>query len=356
MTSVWIDDRAHAPRFDALQGRVDADVAIVGGGITGLSTALRLSQAGKRVAVVEGGRIGASNTGNSTGNLYGNTSSGLAGLKKKWGADVVREVVQWRMQALDWIEAQVAEHGIDCEFARRTLVRGVVGRDGKKLEELEREYQATAEAGLAPRWLDSVDVLPFAVHRAFAIERQAQFNPFLYAQGLARVLAARGVQLFENSHVHELDAGEGRVSTDVGELRARDIVLATHVPLGFNLVQAEMEPYREYGISARLAGGQAPPEAIVWLRDDSQSLRSARVDGEDHLVVVGAKHRVGEREPAKDYPETLREYARSHFDVADFVHEWSAQQFQSADGLPYIGRSAHHNVLIATGFSADGLT
>lgn len=355
MQSIWLDTAGAPATYPALDRTLEVDVVIVGGGITGLSAALRLSEAGRSVAVLEAERFGASNTGHSTGNLYATVSGGLAPLRRKWGDAVLRDVVGWRAEAVDWIESVVRTHSIDCDFARRPLVRGIAGTDPSMIPQLEDDFAAAEAAGLAPRWLEQVPQLPFAVQRAYRIEGQAQFNPFAYAQGLARVLAARGVHLHEQTPVQDIDAGDGEARAANGLVRAESIVLATHSPVGFNLVQAEMEPYREYGISA--VHGQEPmPEGIFWIRDDGQSIRSHRAGGRDYLVVVGAKHRVGEPEPGKDYPQTLRDYARRRFGSSEFVHEWSAQQFVSADGLPYVGRSAHHNVLIATGFASDGLT
>lgn len=353
MRSLWMGETPAPVAYPALERPLEVDTVVVGGGITGLSTALRLAEAGQRVAVLEADRFGASNTGRSTGNLYATVSDGLATLRSKWNDEVMRDVVRWRAQAIDWIEAQVAAHSIECGFVRCPLVRGVSG-DEAKLDDLRAEFEAADAAGLAPRWLEGVPELPFGVLRAFRIEHQAQFNPYFYALGLARALAARGVHLHEHTPVIEVDAGEGRVRTAEADVHADHIVFATHTPIGFNLVQAEMEVHREYGISA-VSIEQLPPDGIFWLRDDSQSIRRYRDDGRDYLVVVGAKHTVGEHESEVDYLERLRDYARTRFGAREFVHAWSAQQYQSADRLPYIGRSAHHNVLIATGFAADGL-
>lgn len=354
MRSLWMDETRAPVAYPALDRPLEADTVVVGGGITGLGTALRLAETGQRVALIEAARFGASNTGCSTGNLYATVSDGLAPLRAKWNDEVLREVVDWRAQAIDWIEAQIATHSIECGFVRCPLVRGVAGDDAQQLEELAEEFDAAAAAGLAPRWIDAVPELPFGVRRAFRIEHQAQFDPYAYARGLARVLAARGVDLHEHTPALDVDAGEGRVRTERADVHANDIVFATHTPLGFNLVQAEMEAIREYGISA-LPVERPPPDGIFWLRDDARSIRHHREGDRDYLVIVGGKHVVGEHERGIDYPEQLREYARSRFGAREFVHEWSAQQYRSADRLPYIGRSAHHNVLIATGFAADGL-
>lgn len=220
MRSIWIDTTGAPVAYPALDRHIDVDVAIVGGGNTGLSTALRLAEAGQRVAVLEADRFGASNTGGSTGNLYATVSSGLASLRSRWGDDVVRDVVRWRAEAIDWIESTVQRHGIDCAFARRPLTRGVSGTDARRVSELEDEYAAAEAAGLAPRWLDVVPELPFAMHRAFRIDGQAQFNPYRNAQGLARALGSRDVQLLEHNHVTDVDAGKGIVRTAGGDARA----------------------------------------------------------------------------------------------------------------------------------------
>ena len=355
MESIWMATAGTPPEFAPLNGGIEVDTVVVGGGITGVTTAWMLQAAGQRVALLEADTISARNTGRSTGNLYATLSEGLGPLRKKWDADAVRTVAELRAEAMDRVELAVATFDLECDFARRTLHACVAGSDKQQLQELREDFDATAEAGLAPQWLDSVPALPFPVNRAFAIEGQAQFNPYLYATGLARGLSARGVQVHEHSAAVDVDAGEGLVQTARGSVRAAHIVLATHSPAGFNLVQAEMEAYREYGVSSPLAGATAPA-GIFWVRDQKRSIRGYRHGGSEHLVVVGEKHKTGEGDPAADYPGRLDDYAREHFGTGRARQQWSAQQFRSADGLPYIGQSAHDNVFIATGFAADGLT
>lgn len=351
MKSVWMDGRLSGG-FAPLAGRLDVDTVVVGGGITGVTTAWLLSQAGQRVALLEADTIGAGNTGRSTGNLYGTVSGGLAGLREHWPAEVVREMVALRLQAVDFIERTVGDLGLDCNFARRTLHAGIAQDEEAARNQLQDEFQATAEAGLAPQWLET-GALPLGTARAFRIDDQAQFNPYRYTVQLARALAERGAHLHEHSAVVAMDADEGRVATANGEVRAQRIVLATHTPLGFNLVQAEMQVYRECGIAATLSRGDYP-EGIFWVRDASRSVRSYHGPDHAYLVVVGEPHKPGHADEGRY--DALRRYARDHFPVQDFTHAWSAQQYRAADGLPYIGPSGHSNVFIATGFAADGLT
>ena len=104
MKSVWMAAGDAAPGFDALAGRVDVDVVIVGGGITGVSVALPLIEAGLSVALVEADRIGAGNTGRSTGNLYGTVSRGLQTLRQKWAPALERPAPRLRLRAGEYKE------------------------------------------------------------------------------------------------------------------------------------------------------------------------------------------------------------------------------------------------------------
>jgi len=353
MSSLWTIG-ASTTRYPVLSGSLGADVVIIGGGITGLSTALQLADDGRRVVLLEACRIGRGNTGRSTGNLYSTLSQGLAPLRRKWNADVVRQVVELRSHAVDRIAQTVERFGIDCDFVRRPLYRLVASPRSERRHSIDEELTACMEAGLDCSLLDDMPALPFRLTRGLRIEQQAQFNPQHYCDGLAAALAAAGVQVLEESVVRDIDAGRGLVRTDDGEVQAGHIVFASHVPKGFNLVQAEMEPYREYGVAARLRG-EGPPPGIFWVIDEQRSLRGYRHREQDHVVVVGEKHLVGHGDAGSGYNARLAEWLRARFDVEQMAFEWSAQQYRPADELPYIGPSAHGNVLMATGFAADGL-
>src|SRR5690606_6727946 len=244
---------------------------------------------------------------------------------------------------------------IECQFERRPLYFCLPNPDEKQQQDLADEYEASLVAGLRAELVDDVPGMPVPIKRALLVENQAQFNPLRYAQELAKVVAGQGGQVFEDTHVLDVDAGEGRVATPRGVVTAKHIVFATHTPKGINLVQAEMEPSREYGVAAPLVETSGP-EGIFWLLDRFHSVRTYRHEDRTYLVVIGEKHPTGQDEAGDVHYENLRQYARQHFNLQEFSHSWSAQQYKSADQLPYIGRSAHDNVYVGTGYGADGLT
>jgi glycine/D-amino acid oxidase-like deaminating enzyme/nitrite reductase/ring-hydroxylating ferredoxin subunit len=354
MTAVW--NVAPVERsYAALNRDLKVDVAIIGGGVTGLSTAVRLVEEGRKVVVLESGRVGRGSSGNSTGNLYATLSQGLRSVRSKWDEDALRDVVAVRSAALNDIERRIERYSLNCGFERRPLYFALPEPDPEQQQMLEAEYEASLLGGLSARIVQEIPELPVPVRRALRIEDQAQYNPLRYVQELARVVAGQGGQVFENTPVADVDASDGAVSTRRGIVKATQIVFATHTPKGINLLQAEMEPSREYGVAAPLSGN-AHPQGIFWLLDRFHSVRTYHHGDEAWLVVIGEKHPTGHGEAGEAYYLKLEKYARAHFDVENFSHRWSAQQYRTADLLPYIGRSAHDNVYVGTGYAADGLT
>jgi glycine/D-amino acid oxidase-like deaminating enzyme/nitrite reductase/ring-hydroxylating ferredoxin subunit len=349
-TSVW---RATAPAtgYAPLQGDIATDVLVIGGGITGATLALLLAREGRQVVLLESETIGSGSTGNSTGNLYETVSEGLGPIAQRWGADVARQVVEQRRAAIDFIEAQCA--GADTRFRR--CAHFIYGRDDESRAQVLREHAALAQAGARVRLERGVPApLPAPSGEALVLEGQAQFQPQAYAAHVAKLAAEAGAQLHEHSPVVTLEPKARRAGTAAGTVRAHHVVLATHTPKGFHLVQAEMPVHREYGI-ARALDGADPGPGIFWCRGaDGVSVRTLEVGGQNYLICVGEEHKLGVHN-AKASLMALELIAQKHFGAGEVTHRWSAQNYHSADGLPYIGRDAS-GCHIATGFATDGLT
>lgn len=351
MESIWKLGSRGVAEHPSLSEDCEVDVAIVGAGITGLTAALSLVEAGQRVMVLEAATVGAGVTGGSTGNLYATLASGQAPLRKKWGDQMAADVVRARTEAVDHIEATIERLAIDCQFQRQPAYRLSTEERQHAVHDLNDELDALVSAGLDAEMVEDPG-LPFDSW-GIRIANQAQFNPLHYVEGLARRLQSEGVVLVQHSPVREIDPGQGTLKTDTACVTAKHIVHATHTPKGINLLQAGMLVSREYAVSARLRSGDYP-EGILWVLDPFHSLRSYRHGEERYLMVIGEKHPLGHHQ-VEAY-RNLRDYLEAHFDVESFAFQWSAQQYGSPDGLPYIGRMhGHDNLYMATGFAADGL-
>jgi glycine/D-amino acid oxidase-like deaminating enzyme/nitrite reductase/ring-hydroxylating ferredoxin subunit len=356
-SSLWQGTAARTACLPTLQTDIMVDVAIVGGGITGLTTAMNLVEGGLRVAILEAGRIGGGSSGHSTGNLYATLDGGLHALARARGPDTVRDVVAGRAAAIDLIGATVARHGLACGFRR--VPWHLIAADATHVGAIEDEHAAAVAAGLPAALVDGTHVglnPSVELARALRIHGQAQFQPLDYLRQLLLRIASEACLVFENTRVLAVDDAAGAVRTEQGSVTARHIVLATHTPVGIHLVQSQLEVVREYAIAAPLHDSEPAP-GIYWsLGRDRHSLRSHADRGRPYLVVVGSAHPTGEKEVGEERYRRLDAYARDRFPIGPVEYRWSAQRYRSKDGLPFIGRNVDAaRTWIATGFSGDGL-
>jgi glycine/D-amino acid oxidase-like deaminating enzyme/nitrite reductase/ring-hydroxylating ferredoxin subunit len=350
--SLWEATGNPSHNYPVLTSDLNTDIVIVGGGITGLTCALQLAEAGKNVIVLEAMKIGLGTTGNSTGNLYASVDDHLCELKKKWDVDVVKKVVQSRIAAINKIEEIVNRFQINCDFTR-TGFHHFLENPSDKLEQfLEKEYEIMQECGLNPV-LDIDASLPFEVKKVLTIPGQAQFHPLNYVRGLAQNLP-RNCQVFENSPVVDYDEEKGTVSTARFTVKASAIVLATHVPKGVFAVQTVLGPYREFGVAARLASGEMPAGIYWGIEQPKHSVRRVLHGNNNYVMVIGDKFKTGHPENTFEYVDKLEKYLHERFDVSEITHIWGGQQYKPADGLPYMGRHSDR-LYYMTGFSTDGL-
>ena len=350
--SIWQKTAGDAV-FPALAESLQADVVIVGGGITGMTAAILLTRAGKKVVVVEAHRIGFGTTGGATGNLHIVPDQHLYRIKDKWNKETAVAVATSRAAALDLIEETVERFQLDCAFYRQPHY--LFPTDAAEEGPMRQEHIAALEAGLAAEVVDDVP-LPFTARKALKIDAQAQFHPVRFVQQLAAAVVSESCRIFENSPVVEIDSKNCRVRTAGGEVQAAAIMLATHTPVGFNFLHTEVAPYREYGIAGRIPAGSCPVGIFWTLEEPSHSIRACESDGSSYLIAIGEEHKTGQQDNSIDYFRRVEDYARARFNLESVEFRWSAQNYQPADMLPYIGRTAAADDLyVATGFGTNGL-
>ncbi|MBK0393889.1 FAD-dependent oxidoreductase [Ramlibacter algicola] len=351
-TSVW-RATATGAGFAMLQADVQCDVLVVGGGITGVTTALLLAQQGRKVVLLEADEIGGGTTGHSTGNLYVTTTDGISSVQSTWDETVAREVVQQRKAAIDFIEQQCRDLP-NAHFTRCPLVLWSRDLDGNA--DVESEQQALAQLGCLAR-LDEAGVrpgLPQPRGPVMVLEDQAQFQPQAYTLALAQRAAKAGASLHEHSRVIELDAKARVATTATGSVKAAEIVLATHSPKGVHLVHAEMPVHREYVVAFEMGATDPGPGIFWWSGEQGLSIRTLAHEGRRYVIAAGPEQKVGVHN-AKASLLAVETLATQMLQPGPTRHRWSAQNYRSHHGLPYIGRD-HSGCFIATGFSTDGLT
>lgn len=356
-TSTYWHDRISGlqTRYPPLQGSVDVDIAVIGGGITGLTTALHLKNAGKKVLLLEAGCIGAGTSGATSGHLDALPDQGVRKLIADFGEDSARAITQARMDAIGQIERWVQLYDIQCDFRRVPGYRySELVQDRSDLQE---ECKAARKLGLEAVE-DRLDVLPFRSAGGYRVEQQARFNSLAYLQALAEAFHGDGCAIHEHTRAMPPSGGSpSRIETEQGTVNARDVVLCTHSAyLGLSQFDMRIAPYQSYVLAVRVH--EEMTDALYWDNADPYHyIRIASGDDPRLLIVGGQDHKTGQGPPEDDAYQQLEKYARNRFNVQEVEFRWSSELFEPADGLPYIGRAPLQNHLyLATGFSGTGLT
>lgn len=356
--AVW-SASAKQSAYPQLAGDMEVDVAVVGGGITGITAAYLLAKAGKKVAVLEAMQVGMGTTGSSTGNLYASTDEQLHIIASKHSEETMKAVAGSRTAALDFIEQKVREHDIDCEFKRVPWYLFTTTEDASRSKEVENELEALIKAGLSASG-NVPDNFPYKSVAAITNHpNQAQFNPLKYVKQLAEAAASHtNCRIFENTKAIKIEDGDTCVvHTPYGKVQAKQVIQATHSPKGIYAVHSAMEVYREYALAVRLKGA-LPPGGVYWHLKGSQmySVRPYSNEQGNYLLVLDASQKVGHKKNTEESFKKVEEYLEAHFEVEQVEYTWAAQNYKAADRIPFIGTSPmEKNTYIATGFAADGL-
>jgi glycine/D-amino acid oxidase-like deaminating enzyme/nitrite reductase/ring-hydroxylating ferredoxin subunit len=354
-TSYWIAT-SDVPERPPLAGDADADVVVVGGGITGLTAALFAARGGARVMVLEARRLAMGTTGNTTAKLTALHGLVYSELKRRLGLEAARAYAELNRLGLEHVRALVTELAIDCDLTEMDAV-SYTEKDDRR-SEIEREVEIAGSLGFPASYTDTVS-LPYPVAGAVRFTGQAQFHPRRYALGLATAVERAGGAVHESTRVLDakLDGERCQVKTERGVVRADRVVVATLLPVvdGIGLF-ARTEASRSYALSAA-----APDTSVsaMYLSVDSptRSVRPHPDPAGKKLIITGEGHKTGQEPEPEQRFDALERYAHDRLG-AQPEYRWSAQDYRASDGLPFIGRlhPRSQRIVGVTGLRKWGLT
>jgi glycine/D-amino acid oxidase-like deaminating enzyme len=217
--SVWLDS-VGMPTFSSLGEDLEVDVAVVGGGLVGLTTALLAQRAGARVAVLEATRIGAGTSGHTTGKVTSQHRLVYADLIERHGQEAAQTYAEANQAGVEQVARLVGEFGIECDLTRAPAY--AYTRQADQRHRVEGEVRAAQLLGLPASLTDQIG-LPFEVAAAVQFDEQLHFHPGRYLAGLADALTRAGGLVFDNTRVTDVDQqGDHpvRVTTRGGTVRA----------------------------------------------------------------------------------------------------------------------------------------
>ncbi|MBA2657196.1 MAG: FAD-dependent oxidoreductase [Tatlockia sp.] len=354
--SLW-QKISHTTAYTTLNESIEVDVLIVGGGITGITAALQLLTSGNKVAIVDSHTIGGLTTSLSTGNLYVTVQPFFQSITSKFDIETAIQVAKSRQLAINYIENTIADYKIDCNFSRRPWFAYT---DGEKENFLEKELLIIKQLGIEA---DYVSQLPYNLNfkKAISIPNQARFNPLQYVSSLAEELASKGCLIYENTTVEDIQEADKicSIKTAQGLIKAKHVFMATHTPLGLNLTQQFTAPYRSYVVALESSSKHYEEGQLINIDSSSYSIstHAYKTHNPGIILIAGSHHKTGQGGDMVEHYSDIEQFSQKNFPESTVAFRWSAQHYQSADCLPYIGlqNSQSKRVYMATGYFADGL-
>ena len=360
-TTPYWSTSASFPQFPKLDRNVTVDVAVVGGGITGLTAAYLLAEAGKTVVLLERGRCVSVDTGHTTAHVTMVTDARLSELTKRFGRSHAQAIWDAGLAAIAEIDRLVRENELDAKFAwvDGYLHVAAADADASEVEDLRHDAELATQFGFDAEFVDAV---PLVAVPGVRFPGQVRVHPRAYLAGLARSANRKRLRIFEHSAADEFCEEPLSIRANGHTISCADIVVATHNPLvgisnavGASLSQTKLALYTSYVVAGRVAKGDVP-DASWW--DTADPYRYFRIDPHrdfDVVIYGGEDHKTGQAEDTTACYQRLETRLRTLLPDVDVTHQWSGQVIETPDGLPYIGRTAEHQYS-ATGYAGNGMT
>ncbi|WP_336518511.1 FAD-dependent oxidoreductase [Pollutibacter soli] len=354
--SLWQDNHEPYLPVNKPDPKTIFDVIIVGGGITGVSTAYQLQKAGKKCLIIEAYNLCFGTTGGTTAHLNTLLDTPYSTIEKKFNEEKARLVADSVQDALKLIKANIRDLDIRCEYEDADAY--LFATDDKQVKDLEKIVEATVEAGLHMEFIDQIPISQEFLKAAY-ITGQGKFNPIPYVMSLAAEFEKLGGRMLTQSRVMEVkeEGDKLNVNTETDTWIADQLIYATHIPPGVNLLHLRCVPWRSYALAATLADDNYPDDLIYDMEDPYHYYRTQTINGEKFLIAGGKDHKTGHEENTERPFQLLEAHVRKYFDIKHMVNEWSSQYYESADGLPYIGHlpGTPERIFVATGFGGNGM-
>ena len=344
--------------FPVLNEDVTVDVAVIGGGITGITCAWLLKKEGLTVAVVEADHIVQGATGHTTAKITSQHQLIYSKIKQSMSAELAKQYADANETAIKTIQDIVTEHKIECDFLPQSAYI-FTQREGY-VQKLVDEAEIASELGIKASFIEQTS-LPFPTKGALCFENQAQFHPRKYLLALAQQIPGDGSYIFEQSRIVDIDDDEHYIvkTTEGHKVKAEKVILATHYPI-YNkagLYSARIYSERSYVVAIK-AGEPYPGGMYINAESPSRSLRSQPSPEGDLILVGGENHKTGQGIDTIEHYKALTAFAHEHFSVEDIPYRWSTQDCMTLDGVPYAGHFTANtpNLYIATGYGKWGMT
>lgn len=351
----------HTNNFDALDQDIEVDVCVVGGGITGITSAYLLAKEGLNVALLEADDLMSGTTGHTTAKITAQHDLIYDELMTNLGKSKAKLYYEANLQALQFIKYTINELKIDCELSNQDAY--LYATTEEYAQKVKKEYEAYQALGIDGELVDTIP-LNLEIKNAVMMRDQAQFHPVKYLTPLIEKIKEMGGLIFENTTaVNIKEEQKPKVLTNKNyQVTAKYVLSCTHFPFyeGLGLYSTRMYADRSYVIAGDVGMVQEDFLNGIYISADqpTRSMRSVTINDEKMVLIVGESHKTGQGKDTLKHYKALQSFGEELFDLKKIPYRWSAQDLTTLDKVPYIGEitPGQPNILIATGYRKWGMS
>ncbi|MCA0971149.1 FAD-dependent oxidoreductase [Halobacillus litoralis] len=354
---LWRED-CKIDSFEPLREDASTEVLIVGGGITGITTAYLLAKAGKQVTLIEADQLVNGTTGHTTAKVTAQHGLIYNEFLNHFGDEQASLYYQAQMNALHFMKDLVDQYSIDCEWTEEDAHLFATTKQGAL--KLEKEHKAYLQLDIPGTLYES---LPFDMEatKALSMKNQARFHPLKYLQALVKELKNLGCTIHEQTTATDVKE-EDRIHVKTGNdctITCDKLVSCSHFPFydGKGFYFSRMYAERSY-LMAIEPEKEIPEGMYLSIDEPKRTVRTASYNGKPILLIGGESHKTGQGVDTSFHYRVLEEFAARTFGIKKKLFQWSAQDLTTLDKVPYIGpiTRRNQNVFVATGFRKWGMT
>lgn len=333
------------------------DTIIIGAGITGVTLAKELQNRGRSCLLIEKENPGFGTTGGTTAHINNFFDSSYDEIISNFGENSAVLLADAAKETIRYIKRNILQYHIACDFSECNYY--LFSADEKQSKKLDDILDSHHKVGI-----DTIQTfsIPFTLtfEKAIEIKGQAQFHPLRYINKLLKEYTKQGGAIVTGTQVTEFNTANGIVTVTTNNddvFTAKNLVWATHIPPGNNRFSVLLAPYRSYAVTLQLANPVKSMAQTADLYDPYHYSRYHKSDNNYFLIVGGFDHKTGDEDDTEKHFDELMKYVDENFKYKEIAAKWSSQFYQSADGLPYIGKMpGQDNIYISTGFTGNGMT
>lgn len=344
--SVWKTTSKTNSNNKKMENNIKCDVLIIGGGITGLSTALYLDESGKKVILIDKSNIGNGVTANSTGKLTIMQDVIYSKIEKATNFNTALNYYKSQKCALKLIDSIIKKYNIDCDYKKSSSITFV--DDIKGILNLEHEEKFYQKAKIKYKKIQKLDN-GYPITYGLQIDNMHVFNPLKFILEIKQKL--KNVEIYEHVNAESIKKSCNlyKIKTNKGIIFAKKIVVATHYPF---FIKPGFIPFRTHIEKSYLLAAKVNKIYDFNAINCGEKVTSMRYY-QDFLVMSNNSHVTTDKDNYnKNFQDSCNKFIKNFKGQIEYI--WSNHDVITNDNMPYIG-NVDRNLFIATGYNKWGL-